>query len=76
LPSEARISAARALTSGVRARASSPLKSTEIGIALARTVRRADGSSPGGVKVTVSALVAIPSNRRQQRRKFSASAVR
>ena len=75
-PREARISAARAITSGVRDSASSALKSTEIGIALARTVRRARGSSPGGVKVTVSALVAIPSSRRQARRKFSASAVR
>ena len=47
LPSEARISVARVITSGVRARASSPLKSTEIGIALARTFRRADGVAAG-----------------------------
>src|SRR5665811_643701 len=76
LPSEARISAARAITAGVRASSSSPRKSTEIGTALARTVRLVEGSSPGGVNVTVSALVVMLSSRRQTRRKFSASAVR
>src|ERR1019366_2283277 len=76
LPSEARISAARAVTSGVRDSSSRLGKSTEIGTALARTVRLVEGSSPGGVKVTVSALVVMPSSRLQERRKFSASAVR